>query len=324
LNAGAAVREVVELEAVADEGWIPLANPVVGGGAGVLQSQAACGFRAFAERRLWSTEIERPAPGMDASERGNLLHLTLELFWEEVRTQAGLRAMTVEERGAALDRAIDAGLGQATRGAAGSAWERAFLETQRTRLRRLLEPWLEQELGRALPFSVRQRETEFEDVGIGPLRLGLRMDRVDETEAGDVLIDYKTGVARVSDWEGARPDQPQLPLYAVLSEGRLAGVAFGKVQPGKTMGFDGIAAAAGVLHKGDPLGEAGMAEQVEAWREVLTRLAEEFAAGDARVRPKSYPKTCVYCAQRLLCRLDPAKLRVEPEVDAVESEEIDG
>ena len=311
------VREVVALEAVADEGWIPLANPVVGGGAGVLQAQAACGFRAFAERRLWSTEIERPAPGMDASERGNLLHLTLEVFWEEVKTQAGLRAMTFEERGAALDRAIETGLAKATRGgAAGSAWERAFLETQRERLKRLLEPWLEQELGRAVPFSVRQRETAFEDVGIGPLRLHLRMDRVDETEAGDVLIDYKTGAAKPTDWEGERPEQPQLPLYAVLSAGRLAGVAFGRVQPGKAMGFDGVAAATGVLQKAEMLGEAGMVERVDAWREVLTRLAEEFAAGDARVRPKSYPKTCAYCAQRLLCRLDPARLVMEPEPDA--------
>ena len=28
---------------------------------------------------------------------------------------------------------------------------------------------------------------------IGPLHLSLRMDRVDETEGGELLIDYKTG-----------------------------------------------------------------------------------------------------------------------------------
>jgi ATP-dependent helicase/nuclease subunit B len=48
--------------------------------------------------------------------------------------------------------------------------------------------------------------------------------------------------------------------------------------------------------------------QVEEWREVLTKLAEQFAAGDARVQPKSYPKTCEYCGQRLLCRVVGATL----------------
>jgi ATP-dependent helicase/nuclease subunit B len=41
---------------------------------------------------------------------------------------------------------------------------------------------------------------------------------------------------------------------------------------------------------------------------VLTKLAEQFAAGDAHVLPKSYPKTCEYCGQRLLCRVVGATL----------------
>ena len=55
--------------------------------------------------------------------------------------------------------------------------------------------------------------------------------------------------------------------------------------------------------------------RIAEWRRVLTKLADEFAAGDARVRPKHYPKTCEYCAQRLVCRLDVAALDEEETRD---------
>ena len=43
-------------------------------------------------------------------------------------------------------------------------------------------------------------EKEFKDVRVGPLRLSVRMDRVDVVEGGEVLIDYKTGNASPNDW----------------------------------------------------------------------------------------------------------------------------
>ena len=53
---------------------------------------------------------------------------------------------------------------------------------------------------------------------------------------------------------------------------------------------------------------ATLEEQVERWRQVLTKLAEDFYRGDTRVRPKNYPATCKHCGQRLLCRLDASLL----------------
>jgi ATP-dependent helicase/nuclease subunit B len=64
---------------------------------------------------------------------------------------------------------------------------------------------------------------------------------------------------------------------------------------------------------------ATLAEQVERWREVLVRLAEEFYNGDASVRPKSYPTTCEYCEQRVLCRLDVTSLEEEDEHDGADA-----
>ena len=65
-----------------------------------------------------------------------------------------------------------------------------------------------------------------------------------------------------------------------------------------------------------------MASLVIEWRETLTRLAEDFAAGKADVRPKSFEVNCARCGQRLLCRIDPASLRANSDEGA--EDEIDG
>ena len=62
--------------------------------------------------------------------------------------------------------------------------------------------------------------------------------------------------------------------------------------------------------------------QVEEWRRVLARLAEDFASGNARVAPNHYPTTCERCAQRLLCRLDVSLLEEgDDEEDRLGAEE---
>jgi RecB family exonuclease len=192
---------------------------------------------------------------------------------------------------------------------------------QRERLRRLLRPWLEHELARPW-FAVKQREEKVDNVQVGPLHLDLRVDRVDETEGGELVIDYKTGRVSTNDWLSERPDAPQLPLYAVMSDTtRLGGVAFARLRVGKEMGWKGFAARDGMLLKPDRLKTESFAAQVDQWREVLTKLAEQFAAGEAGVRPKSYPKTCAYCAQRLLCRVVGENLE---EMDEDETGDLPG
>jgi ATP-dependent helicase/DNAse subunit B len=266
---------------------------------------------------------------MDARESGTVVHDVLKRFWDAVRTQDALKSMTTEERDGMLEWCITEALKKTTETSA-TAWDAAYIQVQRDRLHRLLSWWLELEMERGLPFEVKLSEKEFKDVSVGPLRLSVRMDRVDavidEGKGGEVLIDYKTGDATPNDWLTERPDAPQLPLYAILSEGnRLRGVAFGLVRAGEGRGLKGYAVGDGVLH-GRParLKEAATLEaQVERWRQVLVGLAEEFYAGDARVNPKQYPKTCEYCGQRLLCRLDVSLFKDNDEDDAGASEETD-
>jgi ATP-dependent helicase/nuclease subunit B len=317
----------ITLDSFADDAPIPFPpDRVLQGGAGILQSQAACGFRAFAEKRLFSSALDSPSLGLDPAERGSLVHSVLELFWAEVETQSALKRMDHAERDALLSRAIATALAR-HQSRPDPGWPRAYLDAERQRLLNLLGLWLDYEADKRSPFTVKSREERLPDVRIGPLRLDIRVDRVDiaqvsgsDEPAGEIILDYKTGVAKPADWLGNRPDAPQLPLYAVVSElPHLAAVAFASVRPGKYMDLNGYQGQDRILPKCTKLKTDSLEAQVNEWREVLTALAHDFHSGEARVSPKQYPQTCQYCEQRLLCRLNLASL--EPE--ALEDSDAD-
>jgi ATP-dependent helicase/nuclease subunit B len=308
LNLYAQPFDQVDSEIVADDGELPpLPSYEVGGGASVLKLQAACGFLAFAELRLRATEPRTGTIGLDAGESGSLLHRVLQYFWRETKTQDRLRLMSSTDRDEILMRAIDAAL--PSRLQLHDGWDRAYLWLQKHRLRTVLQQWLEQELRRG-PFAVSDVERK-ELVTVGPLTLEVRVDRVDTVGDGLFFVDYKTGAdVDPKQWSGPRPDDPQLPLYTLLAEAaELKGVAFAKVRAGRDMKWHGFQAEEGIL----PLSRSktnirDIASLAEEWRQVLTQLAEDFAAGEAGVHPKSFEINCTRCAQRLLCRIDPSSL----------------
>ena len=196
------------------------------------------------------------------------------------------------------------------------------MRVQRRRLHRLLSRWLDVELERG-PFTVQKHE-ERSLISIGPLQLRVQPDRVDEVEGGVVLVDYKTGHhAHSSNWLGDRPDDPQLPLYALLTEpGKLQGLLFGRVRPGSEMEWHGLAADRSVLplEKRPKLVDLELRRQ--EWQTVLTKLAEDFAGGRADVDPKSFALNCATCAQRLLCRVNPAALAMNEAEEAEEQTDV--
>jgi probable DNA repair protein len=302
--------EAIALEEFSDILSVPLLPEMTAsGGVEIIKLQAACAFRAFAERRLGSSELREIELGLDARELGSVLHHILEHFWKEVGSQAALKSMSKEERQAALTISVDHGLRKAT-SIASTPWEQTYVDLQRIRLMKLLDRWLVLEMHRT-PVTVRKSEEAIQDAQVGPLRLNLRVDRVDLTDEGQVIIDYKTGGAKAAHWEGDRPDEPQLPLYAVVTrtaqpDTPLADIAFAQVRAGTGMAFESFAQKITAKKPVPKRRELSLEEQLDQWQRVLEDLAEAFHRGDADVNPKSYPETCRHCAQRILCRLNPA------------------
>jgi len=316
--------ECDRLESIDEEAAIPLHGSAVRGGVRFLELQAACPFRAFAELRLGARCLETAPNGISTRDQGSVIHAVLDQFWKQVQTQQALLTMPQPELRANLQRYIDAALAEFS-AAAEEPWQKHLLSVEAERLLSRLSEWLEVERQRP-EFTVVSTETDLKNSELGGVHFHCRVDRMDRVEQGIALLDYKTGKVDRKSCEGDRPDQPQLPSYAVLHrrsagmDDPLAGIAFAGLHPQK-VGLNAIRSLPSVFKKGeegfvedaesrktlriDPfnLTSAQMRDVENIWRETLTRLAEAFRAGLAMVDPKKHAQTCKYCEQNLLCRI---------------------
>jgi probable DNA repair protein len=297
----------IQLENLPDDIHLPpLSSTSVKGGARVLKLQAACPFQAFATIRLQSNELRDRTVGFDAIEGGVYVHNILQYFWTEVGSQKNLKEMRPADRDELLHRCIEsAAFADLT---VASSWDAAYIALQKQRLHNLLSNWLLLELKRG-PFVIAAMEQD-ETISIGPLDLRVRIDRIDRIDDPDssenhfVYVDYKTGSSgKPSEWALPRPDDPQLPLYALTAApNELHAIAFAKVRSGESAQWLGYQSTHGILNNGDPV---DLDAEIAAWSSGLVHLAEDFAAGIADVDPKDFPATCKHCAQRLICRVNP-------------------
>lgn len=279
-------------------------------GTAALRDQAACPFRANARHRLRAVALAEPAPGLDAMQRGTLLHAVLQQVWMALGDQATLLASDDAALATTVQRATAHVLSQHRLAQVLRATPR-LARIESDRLARLVRLWLEVEKTRA-PFRVEAME-EKRSVQAGALPLSVRLDRMDRVLAGELagramVIDYKTGRSAVSSWDGERPDEPQLPLYLLSDADDVAALAFAQVRL-DDMGFKGVAAAEGLARGiGTPEaveGETAAAawqRRVAAWRAAIAALGDAFVAGQAAVDPKS-PKSCEQCDLHRLCRV---------------------
>jgi len=269
------------------------------GGASLIKDQAACAFRAFAVHRLRAEGIGSPHTGLDAIERGTLVHRVLASVWERLERKDALDAIDGAELEALLAAAADDAIGRKKRDRPTTLSGR-FAAIERDRLVRLARAWLDHERRRS-GFAVLATEGQ-RAAGLGTLKLSLRLDRIDQLASGErVVIDYKTGRAAVPSLLGERPDEPQLPLYLTVAEPDAAAVAFAQVRAGD-MRFVGLGRAAGLL-PGTKTPPVSWDEQRAEWRAALERLAGDFAAGNAEVDPKRPAHTCRLCDLQPLCRI---------------------
>ena len=297
-----------EREPLADDAAPPVADAAsVRGGTSVIRDQAACPFRAFAAHRLRAVQPETPQRGLDARARGNLAHDVLHSVWGELGSHAELLRRDAQDLERLVMDAVDQAIETLRRD---DVLCGRFRDLERERLTERVMEWLDVERQRA-PFVVVETE-EGATKALDGLTIKVRPDRVDRLDDGRVVvIDYKTGGPKVEAMAGERPDEPQLPLYALLYCEKVSGVAFACLRRGE-VGLRGLADGAGVgpgvddpsaKRRGALKDVESWDELVEAWKRCLPALAREFLAGAARPDPRQYPNTCQYCPFGALCRI---------------------
>ena len=318
---------------VEDASSIPWPKEISAGGANILKSQSACAFQSFAARRLGAEELDTPERGLTPRDRGNITHDVMNAFWSKPNP----RGAPLRNRSDLFNAKVNGSLPEILNfhtaevfrerrtADQGGGWSEAYLRVEQERLCSVLLQWLDYEITRT-DFAVEACEKESE-AEINGLQLKLRVDRIDQVDGGRLILDYKTGSVTPAMWNGERPDEPQLPLYAIHGHVEsLRGVLFAEVRAGemdligraedarKTVQKD-LGSNSGLLR--NPLNENVLSE----WRSALSNLADKFLAGDAAVEPKSYPRTCQYCALDALCRVAETMVPIEAAANAIAEED---
>jgi exodeoxyribonuclease-5 len=273
----------------------------VAGGANLFKAQALCPAWAFYRYRLGARPLDEPVEGLDAMDRGTLLHRVMEKFFVG-RTQAELLALSEVGRADAVRIAVSSALASFNEERVEPLSPR-FAALEQARLENLLGQWLPQELARPVPFSVVACEQKAE-VDVEGIVINLKVDRIDELPDGRrVIVDYKTGDPKAKEWDGERIAEPQLPLYATHVEGHPAAVSFARVRA-DDCAFVGLGAEAGLLDgvKAAP----DWIATLEQWHAAISAVAREIRAGHAAVSFAS-EGDLKYCEVLPLLRLPEVK-----------------
>jgi ATP-dependent helicase/nuclease subunit B len=294
------------LEQIDDSNARPyLATGETRGGTHIIKAQSLCPFRAFAEMRLHADTLQDACFGLDARERGGLLHKALQLVWQELQTQTRLRLTPDNQLRSVVAEAVSL----ATTGEQDGPFHEQNSLAERERLEELILNWLRLECTRKQPFTVETTELE-RSFEIDGLQLRLRIDRVDRVKNGRlVLIDYKSGKPMRKQLEGERPAEPQLLVYAAALGNDVDGIFFGQLKPRelRAVGFSREKHFADRTAEVKQDWDAFMQES----RENVGRITRGFLEGFAAVAP--IEGACNYCGMRPLCRVNESKQRTQED-----------
>lgn len=275
-------------------------DEVIKGGTTLLANQAKCPFRAFAAHRLYATPSPAVSDGPDASERGQLLHRMMELFWRDVGSQHQLLALTPQSLYDKIDEAIRKAtipLIQQRK----QSFPPLLQEMELERLHRLVQTFIEWEKQRP-PFVVEAIEQNF-DFQLSGIDIRVRIDRLDRMETdAKWVIDYKSSLPINKPWNEERPEAPQLLFYALLDDS-INALLFIQLKSGRiacsglseeVMKIQGISS----LKKDEK-----WSNRKQQWHQQLTLLADEIKIGHCPPQPHR-SSTCQRCEFSSLCRMN--------------------
>jgi len=294
----------------------------IGGGTGLLRAQALCPAWAFYQYRLKARKLETPHNGLDAMQRGDLIHRVLAAFWSQQST-LDWQAVNIEALKTQLDQ-IAAEVIAAFNTEFAQPFSVVFCQLEAERLSKLALTWLwEVERERPQAFAVTSVEQVYKPL-IEGIQVKLVIDRVDTLDDGRlVVVDYKTGsMPDFKNWASDKISEPQLPIYAafLLQDADIAAVCFGKLRL-TDGGFAGVAAEDDIVpgikafnHEKnklfDPAQFPDWPSVLAHWHSQITRTAQALKAGEAAVVFES-EQDLGYCDVLALLRLPERQLQFE-------------
>lgn len=286
-----------------------LADETIRGGAAVISDQSACPFRAFARHRLQVEPLESFANGLDHRARGTAVHIALEHLYAHIPDQDSISNAASDTVRNWIEAATNEALTYLYNHNRELLTPR-FRQLEQYRLHSLLENFLKLEMERQ-SFQVEARESALTWQS-DRLQLHLKVDRIDRlADQSLAIVDYKTGrqIPGQSTWLQERPENMQLPLYAIAARESLqepiGALCLAQVNAEK-YSYSGLVASSNFHPQVKPLPD----DDDHDWQSLGDRfsaavgaLATEFEQGVQRVDPVNGERTCEFCRLQALCRI---------------------
>ncbi len=275
----------------ADPGWhatdlVSTTNPVFGaqdpvppvsedesisGGATTINYQLREPFSAFAFGRLGVRPLIGISSGLAASLRGSLIHDALSNLYSERPSQTEITSWDQASRQERIELSLQTAFARHERYA--DPVLGALLELERQRDAELLRQVITLDTARK-PFRIAQVEAAT-DVLLDGIRLGLRIDRIDQLDDGElVILDYKTGMRKVFRRSDGIPNDMQLVVYAFAVSEPVAGLGLINVDS-RSVDID----AAGT----EFTPELDWSETLSQWKQAVLVAARDLRRGDVRI-----------------------------------------
>lgn len=291
---------------------------LVPGGSGMLSAQMKCPLMAFMDYRLGAKYgLESVEDGLASTDQGSIMHSVLEHFWQQTQTQAALLAMDEVALNQRLQTLLDAEFEPIEKRFASS-----YVALEKARMLGVLQEWMALEKARPTSFKVVETELGLE-LEIAQIKFRISIDRIDATEIGQVLIDYKTGQASLNDLLKEPIRAPQLAVYllavAGMEQAEVAGLGYGLLSSDKGVRWSlisedtdligkGERAWSRISQKGDWL-DVSWSEFLDFLQDQVTQLAQDVKQGFA---PMWYEKDTdlAYSPSLLALRLPEVKSQI--------------
>ena len=178
----------------------------------ILHEHAQCPIKAVFNSM---SAQHKPLPEFNNSNelaivRGIVVHEVMAKFWQKIKNSENLKQLTAKDLETMLAKLIKSALISESKYLA-DMQNQLVLSTEHSYLLALIKKFIDFERDRD-DFTVVEIESD-KVISIANHALKVRLDRVDSTNEGLHLIDYKTGAVNPSDWLGTPPSAPQMPLY---------------------------------------------------------------------------------------------------------------